>query len=348
MNRGPVRVGLIGCGAQGQAHMGALKAIGPEKVDLAALCDRDQERLHKAQVAWPQACIAEDYRPMLAPADLDLVIVATMPNTHALMSTAALEAGAHILCEKPFMMNVAEAEQVLETAAALGKQIQLGANMRYMPSSRYMHDLVASGDLGKPVLCKTWGRHYKPPVWAPHFHRATSGGGVLASTLIHGMDLSIWVGGVPNPVSVSASMTRLFPGKRGGVIAKEVHARFDAEDLMVAVARFDNGATYVFEGNWCDERKNSHGFELVTERGTMRSDPFEVKVDKDGQIVDQTPQLKQADGWGESIRDQDADLVGRLLSGTPWVMQEPHQLLNLQKLVDGCYASAAQGREVVF
>jgi predicted dehydrogenase len=150
------------------------------------------------------------------------------------------------------------------------------------------------------------------------------------------MDLSIWVGGVPNPVSVSANMTRLFPGKRGGVIAKEVHARFD------------NGATYVFEGNWCDERKNSHGFELVTECGTMRSDPFAVKVDKDGQIVDQTPQLKQADGWGESIRDQDADLVDRLLSGTPWGMQEPHQLLNLQRLVDGCYASAAQGREVVF
>ena len=347
MNQKPVSVGLIGCGAQGHAHLRAIKEIGGEKAELTALCDVDEGRLQKAQQVWPTASTYIDYRTMLEAVDLDLVIVATMPNNHALMSLASLEAGAHILCEKPFMMNAEEAQQVLDTAAKCGKQIQLGANMRYMPVARYMHDLVASGTMGKPVLCKTWGCHLKPPVWAPHYHRSTSGGGVLASTLIHGMDLSMWVGGAANPVSVSASMSRLFPGKRRNVLPESEQARFDVEDLLIAVARFDNGATYIFEGNWCDERKNSHGFELITERGTLSSDPFEIKIDIEGDIVDRTPDLAQEQDWGASILNQDTDLINCLLSGTPWSMHDPRQLLNLQKLVDGCYASAAQGREIV-
>ena len=185
---------------------------------------------------------------MLAPGNLDLVIVATMPNTHEAISLASLDAGACVLCEKPFMMNAAQAEAVLAKAAETGLQVQLGTNMRYMPSSRYLHDLVQGGTIGAPVFAKAWGCHDDPPVWGPHYHLATSGGGVLASTLVHTLDLSMWVGGSPNPLTVSAATRRLFPGKRGPKVDAAIRTRYDAEDLISGLVRFDNGVILLLGG----------------------------------------------------------------------------------------------------
>jgi predicted dehydrogenase len=338
----------MGCGAQSNNHFRAIRELGAEKASVVAICDLREDRLEKAREIWPEARATKDFREMVAPADLDLVIVATLPNMHAPMALAALGAGAHVLCEKPFVMSLKEAEAVLDTAERIGRQVQVGTNMRYMPTSRYLHDLVASGEVGKPVFCKAWGCHRVPPWWAPHYHLAASGGGVLASTLIHGLDLSVWVGGSPNPVSVSAAMGRLFPGKRGPLASQEIRERYDAEDLFTALLRFDNGATYMLEGNWCDDLKDSHNFELVTTRATLTNRPFLVVVDENGNVVERTPQMVRDGDWYSSIRAQDWDLIERIRQGQPWNMQDPRQLLNLQKLIDGCYESARTGHEVRF
>ncbi len=344
----PIRVGVIGCGAQGQNHLKVIKELGIETAVVSACCDLSPERLQNAKEVWPQARTTDDFTDMLASSELDLVIVATMPNTHVKMALAALEAGADVLCEKPFMRNLEEAETVLDTAERLGRQVQLGTNMRYMPTSRYLHNLVASGEVGVPVFCKLWGCHVNPPWWGPHYYLSSSAGGVLASTLIHALDLAIWVGGSPNPVSVSASMRCLFPGKRGPLASPEVKERFNVEDLFTALVRFDNGSTYVLEGNWCDDRPPPHSFEMVTTQGKLNSDPFIVTVDEDGEVVNKTPELQENSGWGESIQNQDTDVIQRLRDGAPWSMQDRRQLLNLQKLIDGCYESARTEREIVF
>ena len=348
MTNRPVQVGVIGCGAQGKNHLQVIKELGEETAVVAVFCDLSPERLQNAKELWPNARSTADFEEMLTPADLDLVIVATMPNTHAQMALAALESGADVLCEKPFMRNLEEAERVLDAAERLGRQVQLGTNMRYMPTSRYLHDLVASGDVGMPVFCKAWGNHVDPPWWGPHYYLSSSAGGVLASTLIHALDLSIWVGGSPNPVSVSASIRQLFPEKRGPLAPAAVREQFNVEDLFTALVRFDNGATYLLEGNWCDDRPPPHSFEMVTTKGKLNSEPFTVTMDENGEVVDKTPELQESNGWGESIRNQDADVIRRLREGRPWSMQDRRQLLNLQKLIDGCYESARAEREVVF
>ena len=76
-----VRIGMIGCGAQANVHFDAVKELGEEIASVAAVCDLDDERLTAAGQVWPQARATKDYNEMLAPGDLDLVIVATMPNT---------------------------------------------------------------------------------------------------------------------------------------------------------------------------------------------------------------------------------------------------------------------------
>lgn len=345
----PVRVALIGCGLQGTNHSQILKGLGSELVEVAALCDSSLQRLSEASSTWPGASTAEDYRQALDSGDFDLVIVATMPNTHAEIAVAAMERGASVLCEKPFTLSVQEAEAVLEAASRTGRQVQLGTNMRYMPESRYLRDTVASGDVGSVVACKTWGCHFSPPVWGPHYRRRLAGGGVLASTLVHALDLSMWVGGNPDPVAVSAFSGRQFPAKRGAQAGEDIKLYYDTEDLLFALVRFDTGAVYTLEGNWCDERKDSHGFELITERATLRNTPLQVLVDELGTIVDRTPsgeEFENRNDWLGSVRKQDEEIVSGLSQGKPWTMQDANQLLTLQKVIDGCYESARLGHEV--
>ena len=342
-----VRIGMIGCGTQANVHFEAIKELTEQIATVAAVCDLDDERLAAACQIWPQARSAKDYHEMLSPGDLDLVIVATMPNTHEAMSLASLEAGANVLCEKPFMMNATEAQNVLAKAETAGLRVQLGTNMRYMPSSQYLHSLIEGGSIGTPVYAKAWGCHDYPPVWGPHYHLATSGGGVLASTLVHTLDLAMWIGGSPNPLTVSAATNKLFPGKRGPKVDAKIHEHYDAEDLLSAFVRFDNGAFYSLEGNWCSEAKDYHSFELTTTKGTVTGTPFTVKVDVEGEIVDRTPALDGEDDWSKSVHTQDAALIGKLRAGEAWALQDARQLLNLQKIVDACYESARSGREMV-
>jgi predicted dehydrogenase len=205
----PIRVAMIGCGVQGTNHSRILQGLGPELVEVAALCDSSPQRLSEAASSWPKARTASNYREALDAADLDLVIIATMPNTHAEIAISAMESGAAVLCEKPFTLSVQEAVAVLEASDRTGRQVQLGTNMRYMPECRFLRDIVASGDVGNVVACKTWGCHFSPPVWGPHYRRELAGGRVLASTQVHALDLSMWVGGLPNPVAVSDFSGRL-------------------------------------------------------------------------------------------------------------------------------------------
>ena len=83
-----VRIGMIGCGTQAHVHFEGIKELGEDVATVSAVCDLDDERLSAAAKIWPAARSAKDYRQLLAPGDLDLAIVATMPNTHEAISLA--------------------------------------------------------------------------------------------------------------------------------------------------------------------------------------------------------------------------------------------------------------------
>ena len=87
---------------------------------------------------------------------------------------------------------------------------------------------------------------------------------------------------------------------------------------------------------------------MPTTKGKLNSEPFTVTVDENGEVADETPELQENSDWDETIRNQAADVIQRLREGRSWSMQVRRQLLNLQKLVDGCYESARTEREIVF
>ena len=116
----------------------------------------------------------------------------------------------------------------------------------------------------------------------PHYHLATSGGGVLASTLVHTLDLAVWIAGSPNPISVSASSSRLFPVKRGPKVDETIRRNYDAEDLLSGFVRFDDGSYCSLEGNWCSEVQNQH-VPTYNYGWHSKSTPFSI-LDEDKEV----------------------------------------------------------------
>lgn len=360
-----IRVGLVGCGAQGRAHLAALRGLDGDLVTVTGLCDLDESRLAVVAPDWPEARTSRDFTGLLAHEDLDLVFLCTMPNSHARIAVAALQAGAHVLIEKPMAMNAVEAETILDVAEQAQRQVQVGTNMRYLPHAQYLRHAFVDGRIGAPRQARVWASHRRPPVAAPHYNRATAGGGLLAATLVHTLDLALWVCGYPQPVTVTASTYGQVPDKRGALIDAEVQARYDVEDLLAAHIRFANGLVMQVDGNWCDDVGERLGFEVVGARGTLRSSPFEIYTEgPDGTVIGETPELAATEfarrrlprvtstdddlgGWGRSLQEQAADLIACLRSGEPWTMQSRQQQLTLQRLIDTCYESARAGREVV-
>src|SRR2546425_12821395 len=111
---GMIRVGVIGCGEQGSAHLRAYRQIAD--VDVVAICDTDPARLDQAGQAFGVAGRYPTYGELLAGEQIELISVCTMPATHREITVAALQEGANVLCEKPMALNAAEAATMIDAA----------------------------------------------------------------------------------------------------------------------------------------------------------------------------------------------------------------------------------------
>ncbi len=345
-----LRVGVIGCGAMGQNHVKAYGLLGDE-VEIVALCDFNTERLEALRQDWPAARMAADHAALLEPGDLDLVSICTMPKTHCEITVAALEAGAHVLCEKPFAMDLGEADLMLDTADRVDRHIQVGTNMRHMLEAGILRDLVASGTIGKPAYIRAWSYYPDIPWWGLHTIKEVSAGGAMASTAIHILDVALWVAGSPDPLTVSGSTHKLFPKKRMETApSAELRDSYDVEDIAVAHIRLSDDISLVLEGTWAHELRKSHlSFEIICEKGTVSLSPLTILFDEGGKIVDRTAEYPDpaadGDGWIESVNREIARFARAIRSGSD-PSQTPRQIRNLQLIQDAIYQSARTGREV--
>src|SRR4051794_37847472 len=131
-----LRVGIIGCGFQGRLHAEILSCM--DGIEVAAVCDRDEERATALASELHVPRVFSDYRGLLADGRYDLVTVCTMPDTHRAMTLAAIECDAHVLCEKPFALDASEALEMIVAAERAGRMLSVGFNMRFMDSALAM------------------------------------------------------------------------------------------------------------------------------------------------------------------------------------------------------------------
>jgi predicted dehydrogenase len=239
-----LRVGVIGL-RKGLAHARGLAA--DPQVDLVAVCDMDRSRLQSVAAELGVGNSFTDADALLDSGSLDAVTIATPNDTHRALVLHALDAGLHVLCEKPLALNGAEARELTAAATRAKRTLMVNYSYRYTPASQALADQVRSGALGDIYFGRSiWHRRWQIPAgWFQD--KARSGGGPLIDLGVHRLDLALWFMGFPQAVSVSAATyDRL---AQAGVADGRLDS-YSVEDLATAFIRFENGTTLVLEASW--------------------------------------------------------------------------------------------------
>jgi predicted dehydrogenase len=340
-----VKVGVIGFG-MGSYHCKCYEAN--PRSDLVAICDLDAARLERAGAQYPKAHLYTQYEDMFAKEKLDAVSVA-LPNVlHAPVTLAAIEAGLHVLCEKPMSVDAVSAEKMWQAALAAHKKLMIHLNYRFSPASQWAKRFVTEGNLGKVYYARTrWLRARGIPRIGSWFGiKAMSGGGPMIDLGVHRLDLALWLLGYPKALTVSAATH----GDLGRRLAREAKAKYDVEDLVSAFVRLENGITLALEASWAggtDEREEMmtgiYGDAgAIVQRNQRGGYEFETLglLDISGALTQVTP--KSLPGESASAVDHFVDCVADDKQPDP----SAENGVALMRIIDAVYQSAREGREV--
>ncbi|MHB1576944.1 MAG: Gfo/Idh/MocA family oxidoreductase [Candidatus Dormibacteria bacterium] len=172
--RRAIGVGLLGFGAIGREHTRAISRV--PGLELTAVCDRSSERLAAALADGAEPALLSDVELLLGHSDVDLVVVSTPPNTHAELAQRALEAGKHVVVEKPFCLSADEADRLVATAERVGRVLTVYQNRRWDQDFLALMGLVRSGQLGEVFRVEAFVGGFDHPCHFWHSDREVSGG----------------------------------------------------------------------------------------------------------------------------------------------------------------------------
>lgn len=197
---------VIGIGCMGSAHAKSIFGGLVSGMTLAAVCDIDGARLEWAKKNLPGVPCYDDHRRLLAEIKPDAVIVAVPHRLHTEISVDALEAGAHLVCEKPAAVSVTDAQKIADTAKRTDRRYCIMFNQRTHPVFARAHELVRTGELGElkrvSWTVTNWYRrqeYYDSGSWRGSW--SGEGGGVLINQAPHNLDLLQWICGMPDEVT---------------------------------------------------------------------------------------------------------------------------------------------------
>ncbi len=350
------RVAFAGAGAIVQrGHIPSFQRIA--NVQTVAVCDVN---LARAQSVADEAGIPHvfgDYEQMLTQVQPDIVVIATPNVFHTPMSIAALEAGAHVLCEKPLALTYDDAKRMMATAAAAQRVLTVGTHYRWSTPMRAIKAHVDAGFFGEIYAARTvWQRRAGIPGYGSWFTiKELAGGGSLLDIGVHALDRALFLMNYPEPVTVSGALFAKF-GPRGlglGGWGSDIQkpgagARFDVDDLGWAFVRFANGAALQFQVAWASHMAEQFYTEIYGTDGAGsvgNRENVELYTTLNGQQAKVQVEIP-ADAPGGSYGRLIENFV-RYLDGDPSAeIVTPAQALTSVRIIDGILRSAEAGHEV--
>ena len=348
MNYPEIKLGFVGLGWPGEQH--AKAAVALPGVSVEAACDLDPARLEKfaADFAAPKAFT--QYAEMLADPDLTAVVI-SLPNfLHYSATMAALQAGKHVLCEKPPTMNVPEIEAIRHEARQRNLTYFFGRQSRFHPKLLAAKRLVEEGRLGQVYFVKAERiRSRGTPVGLGGWfvERAKSGGGAMIDIGVHAIDAAWYLLGCPQPVAVSAQVSTHFPE----LVPEGM--KFDVEDSGFAFIRFEGGLVMHLEVTWAANLTDAvpkspwagHELENTTlygERATLSLSPPKIFT-MEG--MERREESFEIDAGGDQFERQLADFIDAIRTGVA-PTNNVDQAVSLMRLLMAVYESSAAGAEV--
>jgi predicted dehydrogenase len=326
------------------------------QVELVAFCDINEERLHKMGDQYGIKNRYTDVHRMLADCpELEAVSVCTWNSAHAPVVIAALNAGKHVLCEKPMSTSAEAAKEMLAAAEKSHKLLMIGFVRRFGKDCVTMKDFIDRDYLGEIYYAKaTYLRRCgNPGGWFGD--KSRSGGGPLIDLGVHVIDLSRFLMGNHKPVSVyGATFQKLFD--RPNVKAARTYVASsapvakrdicDVEDLATAMIRFDNGAVLHIETSFSLNIKKDEGeLQFFGVKGGAKLNPeLELYTEINDYLVDiNLATSLNFDGLFEAEIDHFVDCVR---TGVP-CRAPAADGVEIMRILDGVYESARTGHEVI-
>ena len=359
-----VRIGIIGCGGIANSkHMPALKKL--DNVEMVAFCDIVEERAVKAAAEYgvPGARVFTDYKELLK-LDVDVVHVLTPNRQHSFITVDALEAGKHVMCEKPMAINSVEAKKMLDAAHRTGKKLTIGYQSRFRPDSMYLKKAVEAGDLGEIYYARAQAvRRRAVPTWGVFLDAENQGGGPLIDIGTHALDLTLWEMNNYEPAMVVGSTFRKLADTENAANAwgSWDPKKFTVEDSAFGFIKMKNGATIVLEASWAlntllvDEAKtilcgDKAGADMLGENGSLR-----INGERFSKLYTTEPSLQSGgaaffSGKGDAEpQDLEARMwIDHVLDDSKPLIVKPEQAYVVTQILEAIYKSAETGKAVMF
>lgn len=346
-------LGFIGAGTIARTHMASARALG---FDRLAVADPSRSAVEAAATDFGiQRCYA-DYRELLADPRIDAVVIATPNMLHAEQAVAALDAGKHVLLEKPMAPDTASAERIVAATRRAGRRLQMGMANRFKAGPQALRAHVRSGACGRIYAAEAaWYRRRGIPGfggWATT--QALAGGGALLDIGVHMLDLALHLMDFPQPVAVSGATWNVwrrledyhYTSMWGAAVPGGTK---DVEDYAIGHIRFAEGQILQLNAAWAINlaaTPHEQKIRVMGEQGGAELRGLEQPYfygETAGRCTDTTVAL----GRQDEFQLQLAEFAASIREGRD-PLADAQQGLAVTRLLEAIYRSAESGREVRF
>jgi UDP-N-acetylglucosamine 3-dehydrogenase len=275
-----IKVGVIGCGSIAK-HRHLPEYLMNEHVEIAAVCDINEERVNEFAVQYNAKAYTK-YEELLANPEIDAVSVCTPNYLHSPISIDALNAGKHVLCEKPMATSKEEAEGMIEAAKRNNKKLMIAHNQRFVPSHQKARQLIENGEVGKIYSFRTAFGHGGPEGWSADgkeswfFKKQEAFIGAMGDLGVHKTDLLRFL--------LNEEFVEV-----GAFIETSAKENADVDDTAVCILKTESGIIGTLAASWSYVSKEDNSTIIYGEKAILRleDDPIHSLVVqyKNGEVV---------------------------------------------------------------
>ncbi len=363
-----LKIGFIGCGGIAfDKHFPGM-STQRDRIDMYAFCDIIPERAEEARAKYgcEGAKVFTDYHELLADPDIYAVHVLTPNVKHCQISCDAMEAGKHVICEKPMAATYEDALRMYETHIRTGKLLTIGYQYRHFDTHKAMKEYVDTGALGNIYYAEaTAWRRRGIPTWGVFTNKAEQGGGPLIDMATHALDLTLWMMNNYEVESVTGCTFDKIgpvatPDEMGNDFGPWDPEKYELEDSAFGFVRMKNGALINIRCSWamniiptegmvrlCGDKGgiDENGMQVTANhvRGNRAQD---IKVKTRSMFprmmntIDRNPQ--------KDPNQMEAEIWVNALLGEGELFVTPEQALTVTKILDAIYQSAKSGKTIYF
>ncbi|MBI5724526.1 MAG: Gfo/Idh/MocA family oxidoreductase [Planctomycetes bacterium] len=348
MKERKLKVGMLGAGGISRVHCEGWAKL-PD-CELAAITDLSKDACQTRAKEFNIPNIDATPQEMFAREDLDIIDIVVPNRFHCPFTISALQAGKHVLCEKPLALSVAEVDEMIAAAEKTGKKLMCAQHMRFEPKSQSIKEYMARRPLGEIYYARAWYLRRRQLPCTPGFmYRKNAGGGCCIDVGVHVLDLALFLMDNFSPASVSGiSVTKLAKQadswSEWGQIDRE---NIDVEDFAAGFIRFQDGSALSLECSFMLNMKprSYSTIDLFGTLGGLKWPDCEFVDHTSKDFIDVKMEVREDKAWGTAHHAEIREFAQAVRNDKP-VPVPPRQTRAVIAILEGLYQSARTGKEV--